>query len=144
MFLTKQFNTEIDRETARRVRDKCRELDIRIGHFIRSIIVPESIEDLYQGEDLDFRGIPKAIPVHPERNRNDDVISVRMSEAEHEVLTRYALNGELTRSELIRILISKMLDDPSLPMIVEREDWQIERRCRELRAMIHDRKGSKP
>lgn len=117
MFMKKQFNTEIDHETAQRVRDKCRELDIRIGHFIRCIIVPDDADALYDGDDLDFGDVPRAIPVHSGGNANDDLLSARMSEAEHEVLTRCAIKGELTRSELMRLLVAQALENPELGVI---------------------------
>lgn len=141
--MKKQFNVEIDRETSQRVRDKCRELDISIGHFIRSVIVPDSVDDLYDGDDLGFGDVPRAIPVHRERNRNDAIISARMSETEYEVLTRCAIKGELTRSELVRDLILQMLDNPELGIIAERTDWEIELTCRRLLNAIRDRKKSK-
>ena len=129
MFMKKQFNTEIDHETAQRVRDKCRELDIRIGHFIRCIIVPDDADALYDGDDLDFGDVPRAIPVHSGGNANDDLLSARMSEAEHEVLTRCAIKGELTRSELMRLLVAQALENPELGVITDRSDWEIELAC---------------
>ncbi|WP_152571206.1 ribbon-helix-helix protein, CopG family [Bifidobacterium tsurumiense] len=142
--MKKQFNTEIDHETAQRLRDKCKELGVGIGHFIRCIIVPDDAEALHEGDDLGFADIPRPTPVHSGENRNDDRISARMSEAEHEVLTRYAIKGELTRSELMRLLISQALEDPQVDIIVERTDWQVERKCRELLNAIRGRKEIKP
>lgn len=144
MFMKKQFNTEIDHETAQRLRDKCRELGVGIGHLIRCIIVPDDENALYEGDDLSFSDIPRPTPVHRGENINDDRITARLSEAEHEVLTRYALKGELTRSELMRLLISQALDDPSLDIIVQRSDWQVERNCRALLNAIRDRKKVNP
>lgn len=141
MFMKKQFNTEIDHETAQRVREKCRELDIRIGHFIRCIIVPDDADALYDGDDLDFGDVPRAIPVHSGGNANDDLLSARMSEAEHEVLTRCAIKGELTRSELMRLLIAQALENPELGVITDRSDWEIELACRKLLNAIRDRRA---
>ena len=45
----------------------------------------------------------------------------------------------MTRSELMRILVTRALEDPSLDAIAEQSEWQVERRCRELLNTIRDR-----
>lgn len=140
MFLKKQFNLEIDQGAAQRVREKCRELDVGISHFIRCIIVPDDVDCLYDGDDLSFADIPRLTHTRPGELRYDDRITVRMSEAQHEVLTRYALKSEMSRSELMRLMISYALDDPSINIIAGRSEWQVERNCRELLNTIRGRK----
>lgn len=139
MFLKKQFNTDIDHETAQRLRDKCRELGVGIGHFIRCITVPDDAEALYEGDDLSFADIPRPTPVHPGEICNDDRITARMSEAQHEILTRYALKAEMTRSELMRLLVVQALEDPSINIIVGRSEWQVEYNCQKLLDAIRGR-----
>ncbi|QAY33021.1 hypothetical protein ESN35_06105 [Bifidobacterium pullorum subsp. gallinarum] len=143
MFMKKQFNVEIDHETVQRVRDKCGELGVGIGHLMRCIIVPDDVEALYGGDDLSFSDIPRPTTVHRWENINDGRITMRMSETEHEILTRRALREEMTRSELMRILVTRALEDPSLDAIAEQSEWQVERRCRELLNTIRDRKERK-
>lgn len=144
MFMKKQFNTEIDHETAQRVREKCRELDVGIGHFIRCIIVPDDVEALYEGDDLSFAGIPRLTLARPGEICNDDRITARMSVAQYEVLTRYALKAEMSRSELMRLLVSQALEDPSINIIAGHSEWRVEHDCRELLDAIRGRNKIEP
>ena len=144
MFMKKQFNTEIDHETAQRVREKCRELDVGIGHFIRCIIVPDDVEALYEGDDLSFADIPRLTLARPGEICNDDRITARMSVAQYEVLTRYALKAEMSRSELMCLLVSQALEDPSINIIAGHSEWRVEHDCRELLDAIRGRNKIEP
>lgn len=58
MFYKHHFTVVIDHDTAQDFRNKCAEFKVRTGHAIRCLLQPHDVSGLYQGDRLDFDGIP--------------------------------------------------------------------------------------
>lgn len=58
MFYKHHFTVVIDHDTAQDFRNKCAEFKVRTGHALRCLLQPHDVSGLYQGDRLDFDGIP--------------------------------------------------------------------------------------
>lgn len=132
MFLARQFRFTADHGLHGRLVGKCGELDVTVAHFVRCALIPDTDDVLERGDRLDAGDIPSPRGVHPNDGEDMRVIGLRMTEAEHEVVARWAIHEGMTMAELARMAVNDLIGSPSVSENVERSERTLDLRCRLL------------
>ena len=132
MFLARQFRFTADHGLHGRLVGKCGELDVTVAHFVRCALIPDTDDVLERGDRLDAGDIPSPRGVHPNDGEDMRVIGLRMTEAEHEVVARWAIHEGMTMAELARMAVNDLIGSPSVSENIERSERTLDLRCRLL------------
>lgn len=132
VFLKRQFRFTADHELHGKLVDKCGELDVTVAHFVRCALVPDTGDVLERGDRLDTGDIPSPRGIHPNNCDDMHVIGLRVTQAEHEVIARWAIHEGMSMAELARTAIGDLIGSPSVAETVERSERTLDLRCRLL------------
>ena len=132
MFLARQFRFTADHGLHGRLVGKCGELDVTVAHFVRCALIPDTDDVLERGDRLDAGDIPSPRGVHPNDGEDMRVIGLRMTEAEHEVVARWAIHEGMPMAELARMAVNDLIGSPSVSENIERSERTLDLRCRLL------------
>ena len=132
MFLARQFRFTADHGLHGRLVGKCGELDVTVAHFVRCALIPDTDDVLERGDRLDAGDIPSPRGVHPNDGEDMRVIGLRMTEAEHEVVARWAIHEGMTMAELARMAIAVMIEKEDARDRIEEPEWSLDQKCRSL------------